>query len=124
MIPLDPEAFKKNLGPGYKVGYFGSGFDLSDRFWYIINWVVSPPFRSENCVLKAETTNRIDTKWKRVQGFFKKTTDENRFGNALNKVYHAEGHLAIGEECKNEPDDFDNPMVFSEVSARDPIFYR
>ena len=31
MIPLDPEALKGNLGPGYKVGYFGSGFDLGDR---------------------------------------------------------------------------------------------
>ena len=31
MIPLDPEAFKKNLGPGYKVGYFGRAFKLGDR---------------------------------------------------------------------------------------------
>ena len=33
VIPLDPEASSKSLGPGYKVGYFGSGFDLSDRSW-------------------------------------------------------------------------------------------
>ena len=124
MIPLDPEAFKGNLGPGYKVGYFGSGFDLDDRFWYIIGWAVSPSFRKDNCFLKTESTNKIYKKWQRVQGFIKKTTDENRFGNALNKVYHAEGHLAIGEDCKNKPDDFDSPMVFSEVSARDPVFYR
>ena len=50
--------------------------------------------------------------------------DENRFGKALKEIYHAEGHVAIGEECKNNPDDFDTPMLFSEVSARDPVFYR
>ena len=31
MIPFDPEALKGNLGPGYIVRYFGSGFDLGDR---------------------------------------------------------------------------------------------
>ena len=41
VIPLDPEAFKGSLGPGYKVGYFGSGFDLSDRFSFIIDKVVN-----------------------------------------------------------------------------------
>ena len=33
VVPLDSAALKKSLGPGYKVGYFGSGFDLSDRFY-------------------------------------------------------------------------------------------
>ena len=33
VVPLDPQALKGSLGPGYTVGYFGSGFDLGDRFW-------------------------------------------------------------------------------------------
>ena len=86
--------------------------------------MVPPSFRSENCVLKPKRTNEIERKLRRVEGQIKKMRDENRFGKALKEIYHAEGHVAIGEECKNNPDDFDTPMLFSEVSARDPVFYR
>ena len=86
--------------------------------------MVTPSSRSDNCVLKPEFTNEIARKFQRVEGRIKRTTDENRFGYSLERVYHAEGHLVIGEHCKNNPNDFDSPMVFSEVSARDPVFYR
>ena len=61
-----------------------------------------------------------------MQGYkvFKKVNSEKRFGKVLNIVYHAEGHLAIGEDCKKNANDSDTPMVYSEVSARDPTFYR
>ena len=86
--------------------------------------MVSSSFRKDNCYLKPESTNSIDEKWQRVQRILTRYKDEDRFGGALNRVYHAVGHLAIGGDCKNRPDDFDSAMVFSEVSARDPVFYR
>ena len=83
-------------------------------------------FRSENCLLKNKSRELIQTKWQRMQGYkvFKKVNSEKRFGKVLNIVYHAEGHLAIGEDCKKNANDSDTPMVYSEVSARDPTFYR
>ena len=87
--------------------------------------LTSPSSRADNCTLAPELTARIDKKWRRVQRFIKQMRGtENRFGNGLKQIYHAEGHLAIGETCKNNPDDFPGTMVYSEVSARDPIFYR
>ena len=80
--------------------------------------------RSDNCFLKPESTKKIDKKWQKLQKYFKKKNDEKRFGKKLNHRYHAIGHLAIGEDCKNKPDDFDSAMVFDAVSARDPTFYR
>ena len=80
--------------------------------------------RADNCLLTPKLTDRINRKWKIVQRYFRKKKEENKFGKALKHIYHSEGHLAIGETCKNKPDDFDSAMVFSEVSARDPIFYR
>ena len=86
--------------------------------------LMSPSSRADNCFLTPKLTKRIDKKWKLVQRYFRKKKEENKFGKALKHIYHSEGHLAIGETCKNKPDDFDSAMVFSEVSARDPIFYR
>ena len=68
--------------------------------------------------------DKIGKKFQRVMGIINKAKDENKFSRALSILYHSEGHLSIGENCKNKTDDFDSPMVFSEVSARDPIFYR
>ena len=81
-------------------------------------------FRSDDCVLNPEITSKIEKKLQRVEKMLLRMTDEIGFGEALSAIYHADGHLVIGENCKNKPDDFDNPMVYSEVSARDPVFYR
>ena len=80
--------------------------------------------RKDNCFLKPESTNKIDEKWKRVQRNIEKKKDENSFGKKVKHVYHTSGHLAIGEDCKSKPDDFDSAMVYDAVSARDPTFYR
>ena len=74
--------------------------------------------------MKAELADETERKFKRIERLISRMTEENRFGMALSVIYHAEGHLVIGSNCKNKPDDFDSPMVYSEVSARDPIFYR
>ena len=86
--------------------------------------MVTSSSRSDNCFLKPESTNKIDKKSQKLQKYFKKKNDENRFGKKLKQKYHATGHLAIGEDCKNKPDDFDSAMVYDAVSARDPTFYR
>ena len=80
--------------------------------------------RSDNCFLKPESTNKIDKKFQKIQRYFKKKNKEKRFGRKLKQRYHGTGHLAIGGGCKNKPDDFDSPMVYDAVSARDPTFYR
>ena len=74
--------------------------------------------------MKPKSTKIIDKKWSRTQRYIKRKANEEWFARVLYKVYHAEGHLAIGEDCKNKPEEDDSAMSFSEVSARDPIFYR
>ena len=101
--------------------WFRSGWQV----WkFIIFQVVSSSSRSDNCSLKPKSTKRIDEKWKIVQKNIKKKKDEESFGQKVNQVYHTSGHLAIGEDCKSKPDDFDSAMVYDATSARDPTFYR
>ena len=80
--------------------------------------------RKDNCLLKPQSLNKIDKKWKRMQKYFKKKNNEKRFARKLKKIYHASVHLAIGKGCKTKPDDFDSAMSFDAASARDPVFYR
>ena len=90
----------------------------------MIRQVVTSSSRSDNCSLKLESTKKIDKKWRKLQRYFKKKNDEKRYGRKLKRKYHATGHMVIGEDCKNKPDDFDGPMVYDAISARDPTFYR
>ena len=52
----------------------------------------------------------------------------NEFGKLLENGYHSKGHTYIGKACSNIYDVGEDTgygvMTFSEVSGRDPIFYR
>ena len=49
------------------------------------------------------------------------------FCEFLEKKYHSKGHMVIAKACSplyKTPDRILGIMAYSEVSARDPIFYR
>ena len=115
VVPLDPTEFAKSLGPEYKTG------------WYAVPEVGG---RMENCIVANYNATFI-VKMKKVHEAVKIQTkqkiDYEEFLSFLHNKYHWQGHKFIAQACSPI---FDAPwygwgvMALSDVSARDPIFYR
>ena len=61
---------------------------------------------------------------KNVQHYEK---NSESFMKTLNEVYHPRGHGMIGKFCKSSNEtgeEYGCPMHYSELAARDPIFYQ
>ena len=109
IVPLDPTEFAKGLGPGYRRGWY-AWKNLGERV--------------DNCEIKKINKSHLDdiqeNYWK-INEMLNLTSYE-LFCNYLESDYHTKGHNTISELCS--PGSKIGHMAFSEVSARDPIFYR
>ena len=74
--------------------------------------------------MDVHATNHIKELYKNVTEKLKEIKDEDTFAKEMNDGYHNEGHNYIGSSCKDGAPEGNSVMSFSEVSARDPIFYR
>ena len=66
----------------------------------------------------------IENKYAKVQQKITKAKTFEEFGKYLDEQYHSCGHNIIAEACRADPKKEYGIMSYSEVSARDPIFYR
>ena len=116
---MTPDEYGKPLGPGY--GIDGMWF----KYWDIQG-------RINNCDISKIWPNDIKNivgRHKNVTIVLKEAATFNEFATFVQRTYHGTGHNKIGEVCSRGFDDSDrnannNPMSYSDVSARDPIFYR
>ena len=93
----------ENLGPGYSLGYFA---------WEGMT------ARPDGCVVEKEKVANLSRIIRNIRNH-KITTFEELMYRIKHSEYHEKGHLAVGY-CQGG----DSPMVYSQVSARDPIFWR
>jgi len=103
LVPLGPNDMIKPMGPGFDVGYWA--------------WSALTP-RPDNCVGDKARAERLMNTGNSLKTQRFQTYPEfmSRFRESS---YHEEGHLVVGY-CSNS----NNVMAFSEVSPRDPIFWR
>ena len=95
----------RELGPGYDVGYFA---------W---DGLVARP---DGCSVDQSEIERLQTvRDELLQGSNSHSSLGEFFNELRNSAYHENGHLAVGQ-CQGGS----SPMVYSQVSARDPIFWR
>ena len=103
MVPLNSSILQTGLGEGYPVGWYG---------WEKLEG------RNNDCKLSSSAMKEL----KVLFGHVKKNMNEpfETFAKVLG-AFHNRGHWFIGAECSplNE-----GGMHFSQVSARDPIFWR
>ena len=105
VVPLTLTEIQRPLGPRYSVGFYG---------WDTLSG------RRDNCRIRSWELNRLQRLYSRVRRRMERSSFEV-FGNYLND-YHGPGHLNIGWDCRTSSGR--GVMWHSEVSARDPIFYR
>ena len=118
---LEPEKFKRSFGPGYDAG------------WWAWNQLGGRKDRCNvqtACNIRKKLCERNNLSPKHLQDYhddlLKKLENAEtfeKFGRAVDKVYHGHGHVLIGFFCSTIYRK-KGIMLFSEVSARDPIFYR
>ena len=109
--PLGPSAWRReSLGPGYKSGYYG-------RYW---GRLVA---RKENCRLPRESVEELDGFYHEVERALQGERSVEGFGQRLSGNYHNQGHNLIGKQCSAARNAY-NAMCCSEMSARDPLFWR
>ena len=116
VVPLNPQEFRRPLGPGYKAG------------WYAWEGLAG---RMDNCEVAAGIVNRSysfledpEQSFAEVQAQLSTSRTFEEFGGFLEEEYHSAGHNTIGFACSPNPQGVGGVMVYSEASARDPIFYR
>ena len=116
VVPLDPTEFRKPLGPGYNPGWYA---------WPGLGG------RKDDCEIQNFNTSYIDImaeKYAEVQTNMNEILNFEEFGQSLEKWYHTSGHTFIAKACSTIFDVANDTgmgvMSFSEVSGRDPIFYR
>ena len=103
LIPLTPENMGKSLGPGYGRGYFA---------WDALTG------RPDGCIVEKQKVANLSIKYNEMQNK-KISTFEELVHVLTESEYHEDGHLHVGY-CQGG----NAPMVYSQVSARDPIFWR
>ena len=111
LVPLNPQEMEKGLGNGYGL----------NGMWYKWSGIVA---RENNCqIMKGNKTfaDMILNRDKSVLRLIRSRKDYERFGRYL-QSYHGMIHNDIAEFCSTKSGD--GPMAFSEMSARDPIFWR
>ena len=121
VVPLDPSEFRKPLGPGYQAGWYA---------WENLGG------RIDNCEVAQSKFNKssvdmLEQRFEEVQAQMSRSGTIEEFGKFLDEQYHTKGHNTVGDACSPTYDPVNSThstgrggMVFSEVSARDPIFYR
>ena len=110
VIPLETKNFRKPLGLGYRVGWYA---------WEELGG------RVENCNISSYDESwieRLENIHAVIQNDMSQPLSFEEFSGPINHFYHGDGHVLIGEACSTGEED--GPMSYSEVSARDPIFYR
>ena len=118
VVPLDPTEFKKPLGPGYRRGWY-AWRDLGDR--------------KDECVIEHFKTSygqRLNEAYAHVLSEMSREHSYEKFCQLFEETYHSKGHTFVATACSTTLQSPDwrpyglGPMAFSEVSARDPIFYQ
>ena len=116
IVPLDPTEFQKPLGPGYTPG------------WYAWEGLGG---RKDDCEIQKFNTSYIEIiekKYANIQRNMGNTSNFEKFGKKFERRYHTSGHNYVAEACSTiynvSADTGVGLMSYSEVSARDPIFYR
>merc|ERR1712142_399242 len=106
VVRLVPSEFTKPLGPGYRRGWYSSKH-MGDR--------------TTDCLVESNKLKSLSDKYEKVKREMSKKQPYEAFCKFLENTYHATGHNLIAKDCSQQKP---GPMAFSEVSARDPIFYR
>ena len=106
VVPLTLSDLRRPLGPGYTVGFYGWE-NLAGRI--------------DDCRLRWWGVNDLERRYNDIQRRMERESFE-RIGDPLD-WFHGIGHVNIGRECSTSYPD-EGVMRHSEVSARDPIFYR
>ena len=109
VIPLEPKDFRNPLGFGYRVGWY-AWKDLGGRV--------------ENCNISslAETgIEYLENSHAGIQYNMSQPLSFEVFSGPIDN-YHGWGHVLVGSVCSTS--EAGGVMTFTEVAARDPIFYR
>ena len=109
VIPLEPKDFRKPLGFGYRVG------------WYAWDEIGG---RVENCNTSSFDESGIELLENSLAGIqhtMSLSLSFEVFSGPIDR-YHGRGHTLVGRACSTS--EGNGVMSFSQVSARDPIFYR
>ena len=111
IVPLNPEEMLKGLSTGYGL----------NGMWFERSGIVA---REDNCQMMKDNrtfADRIFNRDKLIWKLIRSTKDYESFGRSLQK-YHGMIHNDIAEFCSSK--NGSGPMAYSEMSARDPIFWR
>ena len=105
LVPLGPINIGLGLGPGFKLGY----------------WAFPGLYpRPDDCKADSKRVKNLIRLGRRLKSQSYKTYEEF-LSRLRKKKFHARGHVIIGD-CGNKSTK--NPMTYSQVSARDPLFWR
>ena len=113
--PFTTETIKTPLGPGYKPGWWA---------WTGLGG------RVDNCDLSKINPENLAKLGKRYEQIIQISKRDNinyeLYLKYVERYYHNLGHTIISKDCKTEDTGASGHAVmsFSEVSARDPIFFR
>ena len=118
IVPLDRDGLHQPLGPGYEAGWWAWD-DLGGR---MDNCDPSKLCKSRGCFKHKLTQKVIKQSYARVQLSMESASTIEEFGKVLNN-YHNIGHVKIAYVCRTRGSR-QGVMAYSQVSARDPIFYR
>ena len=103
LISLDMDEITKSLGQGYDIGYFN--FNMFHD-------------RRDNCVIPKQHVMFMQNQLDEIKGVSNRAIPTLEFMDTFNNIgYHEAGHDIIANACGG-------PMLYSEASARDPIFWR
>ena len=105
VVPLTVADFRDPLGPGYTVGFYG---------WPGLSG------RRDDCRIRSLGFRRLEQRYSQVRRMMRRLSFE-QLGPILD-IFHGFGHVVIGEDCRSSRGE--TIMSYSEVSGRDPIFYR
>ena len=124
IVALDTEGFKSSLGPGYRPGWW-SWSNLGGRK----DWC-NPDYECRRTKLWRRRCKswrwgqeHLEEHYNEVIEKMESTDDYNEFGRKVDDMYHGLGHMRIAYLCSTKWKK-KGIMATSEVSARDPVFYR
>ena len=95
--------------------------------WYRYTWLRN---RVDNCNLmerKPDGVEGLEEAYSYMQNVLHYEKNSEKYLKTLNEVYHPRGHGLIGKFCKSSNEtgeEYGCPMHYSELAARDPVFYQ
>ena len=109
VVALDSKEVGESLGAGYKVGWYGWD-NLASR--------------KEDCYIEANYVTLLRKNFVNLLKLMPTKITYEEFGSEVND-FHNDGHNVIADNCTtNTSAGVTSGMAFSEVSARDPVFYQ